>query len=234
MSKRICSISDCGRRHKGRGYCEAHLDRLKRHGDPLHGGPVVTKGTHMTCTVDGCDNPHKGHGYCVKHVQKWRRYGDPLAGREDYWAPHQFAQWLLEQPDTPDCIEPPGFKSRPLMILDGTMHNASRAAWILHHDDPGKQYVLHTCDNEMCVNVQHLYLGDQRRNNLDAIERGRRPKTHPVHGERHPSAKLTASDVRDARDSYARGTSLTELGRRFGVSEPAMRCAVLGVTWKSV
>lgn len=34
---RICSISGCGGRHKGRGYCYRHWKRLKRHGDPLGG-----------------------------------------------------------------------------------------------------------------------------------------------------------------------------------------------------
>lgn len=32
---RICSIPDCGKPHKGRGFCGTHLLRLRTHGDPL-------------------------------------------------------------------------------------------------------------------------------------------------------------------------------------------------------
>ena len=28
-----CTIADCARRHKGRGYCNLHLKRLRKHGD---------------------------------------------------------------------------------------------------------------------------------------------------------------------------------------------------------
>lgn len=30
-----CKIKECLRKHKGRGFCELHLDRFDRHGDPL-------------------------------------------------------------------------------------------------------------------------------------------------------------------------------------------------------
>ena len=37
-SQRICSVDGCGKRHYGHGLCENHLNRMKRHGDPLAGG----------------------------------------------------------------------------------------------------------------------------------------------------------------------------------------------------
>jgi hypothetical protein len=33
--KKICSIQDCGKPHKGRGYCNAHFMRYKKHGNAL-------------------------------------------------------------------------------------------------------------------------------------------------------------------------------------------------------
>jgi hypothetical protein len=35
---KICSIPDCGKKHFGRGFCQAHYQRLRKHGDPLGGG----------------------------------------------------------------------------------------------------------------------------------------------------------------------------------------------------
>lgn len=34
---KLCSIPDCGKRHKGHGYCDAHLHRWTKHGDPMGG-----------------------------------------------------------------------------------------------------------------------------------------------------------------------------------------------------
>jgi hypothetical protein len=32
---RKCSIPGCDRKHKGKSFCQMHLDRLNRNGDPL-------------------------------------------------------------------------------------------------------------------------------------------------------------------------------------------------------
>jgi hypothetical protein len=37
-TKPLCSIPGCGKPHHGRSYCQAHLIRLRKHGDPLAGG----------------------------------------------------------------------------------------------------------------------------------------------------------------------------------------------------
>lgn len=37
-NSRLCSISDCGKRVHGDGYCNAHYKRFQRHGDPQGGG----------------------------------------------------------------------------------------------------------------------------------------------------------------------------------------------------
>lgn len=39
--KVLCSVEGCNRKHHGRGYCKAHLKRVKRNGDP--GGPIIFK-----------------------------------------------------------------------------------------------------------------------------------------------------------------------------------------------
>lgn len=36
--KRLCSVPGCDKPHDSRGYCGAHAQRFRRHGDPLAGG----------------------------------------------------------------------------------------------------------------------------------------------------------------------------------------------------
>lgn len=36
---RLCSVEGCGKRHRSHEYCGAHLERFKKHGDPLGGQP---------------------------------------------------------------------------------------------------------------------------------------------------------------------------------------------------
>lgn len=48
-------------------------------------------------------------------------------------------------------------------------------------------WVLHHCDNRLCVNPEHLYLGDNQQNVDDKMRRGRHPnslQTECKHG--HP------------------------------------------------
>lgn len=50
----------------------------------------------------------------------------------------------------------------------------NRQAWrFFRNEEPGDMHVLHTCDNKLCVNPDHLYLGTHQQNMRDSKERGR-------------------------------------------------------------
>lgn len=38
MTARTCTVEGCGRKHFSKGFCNVHLKRWMRHGDPLLGG----------------------------------------------------------------------------------------------------------------------------------------------------------------------------------------------------
>ncbi len=60
-------------------------------------------------------------------------------------------------------------------LRGGDPQGSHRVSWILHRGDiPSGQSILHRCDNEPCVNPDHLFLGTQKTNVMDSIMKGRR------------------------------------------------------------
>lgn len=59
--------------------------------------------------------------------------------------------------------------------ITGKGEQAHRIAWALANGRsiPAGLLIRHSCDNPACCNPQHLLLGTQAQNVLDAIERGR-------------------------------------------------------------
>lgn len=104
----------------------------------------------------------------------------------------------------------------------GRTLRASRVCWkITHGRDPGKRLICHTCDNKVCVNPNHLYLGTSQSNMDDRTARGRMPI-----GSRCYNARLTERQVRLIKAT--RGL------RRFHASRSTVSHILAGRQWKHV
>lgn len=88
--------------------------------------------------------------------------------------------------------------------------SAHRIAWQLTHGEIGDYHVLHKCDNPLCCNPNHLFLGTNKDNVDDMIKKRRHP-----YGEKVGSSKLKESDVIDiikSEDTYK------EISEKYNIS----------------
>jgi len=74
---------------------------------------------------------------------------------------------------------------------------------------------LHHCDNKICVNPDHLYIGTRSQNAKDAFDRGLKIP-HAMLGTDNPRARLSEDDVRFIRGSSEKNA---KLAARFGLSK---------------
>ncbi len=99
---------------------------------------------------------------------------------------------------------------------------AHRVAWQLWKGELSRQtHVLHKCDNGLCVNPDHLFLGSWRENNEDKVAKGR---------QRNGKDLITPRAVEKIRRLRAQGMKVNDILRK--VFWHAVRATVSGQNWK--
>ena len=88
--------------------------------------------------------------------------------------------------------------------------------------------VCHSCDNKLCVNPSHLFLGTQKENLNDM----RKKRRHPF-GYDHVNSKLTEDEVVAIR-GLSGVVSQSRLARKYGVSQTLISGVVRGDRWNHV
>jgi hypothetical protein len=107
---------------------------------------------------------------------------------------------------------------------------AHRASWEINHGPiPVGIMVCHACDNRLCVNPSHLFLGTHQENMADG-----RAKSRFASGERQHLAKLTRDSVGEIRRLYRLGVVQVQLAERFGVSQSQISSIVRRNVWREV
>lgn len=112
----------------------------------------------------------------------------------------------------------------------GVMWKASRFLFtnLKEPIKPG-MYLLHSCDNEACVNPDHLRQGTQFDNMRDMYSRGRQFKG--VRKNQNRPKKLTEQKVKEIRNS---DDSQLKLASRYGVCKRTIHEIKTRKIWKHV
>jgi transposase len=108
----------------------------------------------------------------------------------------------------------------------GKIVTAHRFAWIMANakDIPKGLCICHHCDNGLCVNPKHLFLGTQKDNVLDMVNKER-------YGN---SAKITKEQVREIYELYDNGLTIKEISKKFPISEGTIFKILSGIRWRNI
>jgi hypothetical protein len=93
--------------------------------------------------------------------------------------------------------------------------SAHRVSYMINVGEvPEGSIVCHRCDNPLCVNPKHLFIGSQRDNMQDTIKKGRAYRTS------HKIDEDQALEI--LRLSYEERVPITTLGETYGVTASAI------------
>lgn len=108
---------------------------------------------------------------------------------------------------------------------------ASRVSYVLHKGSTNGLCVLHTCDNVLCVNPGHLWLGTNADNTADMVSKGRQA---PQHGSLNPCAILTEDVVSVIKQRIRNGERQNKIARDLGISKATVNNIAVGKSWRHV
>lgn len=136
---------------------------------------------------------------------------------------------------TDDCWSWNGNKDQDGYAIFGCnkkTFKAHRVSWQIYNCEiTNGLFVLHKCDNRICTNPEHLFLGTARDNLLDMIKKGRRVAAK---GETHSRAKLKNENVLEIRSLLKEGNSFGVLSKKFSVDRGVIRDIKHKKTWKHI
>lgn len=130
------------------------------------------------------------------------------------------------------------------MFVDGRKEKAHRISYQLYkgkipdHDSQHGMCVCHSCDNRLCVNPYHLFLGTQKDNLKDMRDKNRQnytklknSKHQRAQGSINGNSKFSESDILKIRES---NKSPLVLAREYNVNKTTIYAILNRKTWKHI
>lgn len=106
---------------------------------------------------------------------------------------------------------------------------AARYSWIVHFGPvPDGLFVCHHCDNPVCTNPSHLFIGTALDNTRDMLEKGRASKRGPRNFRIDAARFLLAQEM---RRMHHNGVSIGDMAKQFGMHFSTVYRTVVGERW---
>jgi hypothetical protein len=96
-------------------------------------------------------------------------------------------------------------------------HRVSAVLCGLLQDDTA--HVLHSCDNRLCCNPEHLFIGSHQQNMADMADKKRNRTPRPGNGRQ----KLSDADRTEIMRLVKQGINKSDVSRRFNVTPTRIR-----------
>lgn len=99
---------------------------------------------------------------------------------------------------------------------EGKAQDTHRVSWMITNGDiPAGMMICHKCDNRICVNPNHLFVGTRSDNMRDAWNKGRLDMSKAL--ENHPTSIPDASIIR-AHELLEQGVPAIRIAAMCGIS----------------
>mgnify|MGYP001050920215 CR=1 FL=1 len=249
----ICSIEGCGKPAKGYGWCSAHYQRWRQHGDPLAGraSPVpaavqdaflrgiVAAGWPEQCVTWPFSRTEKGYGVATLDGVRIaaHRASCQLAHGEPPTPEHQAAHSCGKGHE--GCINPghlrwatPAENSADQLLHGTAPIGVANPAATLTEEQVLTIWSLRGQMTQEAISrqfgVPEPTVGDILRGASWASVTGAKHQPGRRHGSAHHAAKLAENHVREIRSSE---DPIDVLARRFGVTKNAIRAVQTRRVW---
>ena len=122
---------------------------------------------------------------------------------------------------------------------EGKTVNSHRMSWFLTYGKiPDNLCVCHKCDNRLCCNPKHFFLGTLADNNKDMKSKGRAVACYSIHpelirrGENCSHSKFNWNQVCDIREQLANGSNMEVLAKKYNVDPSSISAIRDNKSWK--
>jgi hypothetical protein len=192
----------------------------------------------VKCKFEGCLKEAVTMNFCQAHYKQFRQGKELKPLQLQYHGLSEYDRFMrrVEKGGPKECWNWTGSRMKKdwhgqWRNQVGSIELAHRAAWrMMKGEIPAGLCVLHKCDNPICCNPTHLFLGTHSDNFKDMWGKGRaRPKSSL--GEKHGMSRLTTEKVLAIRASTS---TECELAVIYGVSPTTIGDIRRRKTWKHI
>lgn len=134
------------------------------------------------------------------------------------------------------CVDQNGYGCMWNCILK-KRSRVTRVILFLYKNVPfeSKLIACHKCDNPICVNPSHIFVGTMKDNSQDMVKKGRYNPANKPKGSKHFASKLSEADVLKIRNMYRTGEhTYGSIAQLYNIDKTVIGKIIKKTAWKHV